>query len=97
MSKLKLKTKDKKNIATTLTFVGQLGINICVIVGICLFIGYQLDKFFSTTPIFIFIFCIFAIFAAFYNVYVLSMTFVDKTENKKNKSKKTQKNNNTFK
>lgn len=82
---LKLNHKDRKNIAAALTFVSQLGINICVIVGICLFIGYQLDKFFSTSPIFIFIFCIISIFTSFRNIYVLSMSFIDKTDKNKKK------------
>lgn len=83
MRNLKLKNKDKRNIAAALSFVTQLGINICVIVGICLFIGHQLDKLLSTSPVFLLIFCVLSIFASFRNIYVLSMAFIDKTENKK--------------
>ncbi len=73
----KLKRSEKNEIASALSLITGLGINLIVVVGICLFLGHNLDKFFNTSPLFMIIFIIIGIITAFRNLYVVAMNSVN--------------------
>ena len=51
--------------------VSSMGISMVLALVIAIAIGYYLDKWFQTSPVFFLIFMIFGIVAGFRNIYIL--------------------------
>lgn len=60
---------ETKLMLRELAYYSSLGISVALAIFIGLFIGLGLDKFFDTTPVFMFIFLGFGIAAGFGNLY----------------------------
>lgn len=56
--------EDRKSIANALSMLSQLGFTALVCVGLSLLIGYWLDRWLDTSPVFIILFSLFGIVAA---------------------------------
>jgi ATP synthase protein I len=54
-----------------LALVSTMGISMVLALVIAIFIGYYLDKWFKTSPLFFLIFMVLGIVAGFRNVYVI--------------------------
>jgi F0F1-type ATP synthase assembly protein I len=54
-----------------LAMVSSMGISMVLALVIAIAIGYYLDKWFQTSPVFFLIFMIFGIVAGFRNIYIL--------------------------
>lgn len=69
--------KKDKNVAKGIAMITQIGITMITPILLCIFIGYQLDKHFSTKYWFI-VFMVLGILAAFRNVYYITKQFYAK-------------------
>ena len=56
--------EDRKNLARGMSLLTQMGLTALVCVALGVFIGYWLDRLFSTAPVFIIIFSILGIVSA---------------------------------
>ena len=56
--------EDRKSITNAISMMSQLGFTALVCVGASLFIGYWLDRWLNTSPVFIIILSLFGVVAA---------------------------------
>ena len=63
--------KETKNYIKLLAIVSTMGISMVVALVIAIAIGYYLDKWFQTSPVFFLIFMVLGIVAGFRNIYVI--------------------------
>jgi ATP synthase protein I len=63
--------EETKKYIKLLASVSTMGISMALAIVIGILIGYYLDKFFHTPPLFFFIFLILGIIAGFRNLYVI--------------------------
>lgn len=73
---------DVKEVFKFLPLVSQIGLTIVGSIGISLLIGYYLDKYFQTKPLFLIIFLFVGLISGFYNVYVSVNKLLDKDNHK---------------
>lgn len=74
----KNKDKNKKNkteknfeLMRVITLFNQVSITLITTMGLSLFLGYNIDRWLNTTPIFIMVFMIIGVIAAIRNMYVM--------------------------
>jgi len=67
--------EDRRNIANALSMVSQLGFIALVSVGLSVLIGYWLDRWLGTSPVFIILFSLFGIIAAIRAMVSLAKKF----------------------
>lgn len=63
--------KETKNYIKLLAIVSTMGISMVLALVIAIAIGYYLDKWFQTSPVFFLIFMVLGIVAGFRNIYVI--------------------------
>ena len=76
---------DLKEVLKFLPLVTQIGLTIVGALGISLIIGYYLDKYLNTRPLFLIIFLFVGLISGFYNVYVSVNKLLDKKIDKDEK------------
>lgn len=69
--------KKNSDVIKGIIMITQIGLTMLVPIFLCVFIGYQLDRYFKTSIWFI-VFLILGMLAAFRNVYVLTKQFYAK-------------------
>lgn len=79
--------KETRQVFKSFTMVSQIGISMLAPIFMCVFIGYYLDKRFSTGFWFI-LFLLLGIGAAFRNVYILTKPFYEKDMEKEHEQLK---------
>lgn len=75
--------RESRSVIRALTMVSQVGITFLTPIGLCVIIGYYLDKHFKTNYLFIILF-FFGVLAAFRNVYHLTRSFYEKDLKREN-------------
>jgi ATP synthase protein I len=73
INKLKLKNKEKNDIAKALSMLSQIGILMVVTIFMCFFIGLFIDNKFDTSPIFMIVGIVVGVLTALRNMYVVVM------------------------
>jgi ATP synthase protein I len=63
--------EETKKYIKLLALVSTMGISMALAIVIAIAIGYYLDKWFQTSPLFFLIFMILGIIAGFRNVYII--------------------------
>jgi ATP synthase protein I len=63
--------KETRNYIKLMALVSTMGISMVLALVIAIVIGYYLDKWFRTSPLFFLIFMILGIIAGFRNIYVI--------------------------
>jgi ATP synthase protein I len=63
--------EDTRKYIKLMALVSSLGISMGLSIVIAIAIGYYLDKWFGTSPLFFLIFLVLGIIAAFRNIYVI--------------------------
>lgn len=79
--------KSDKNVTKGILMISQVGISMITPILLCIFIGYQLDKYFNT-KFCIILFLVLGILAAFRNVYLLTAEFYAKDKKKEDEELK---------
>mgnify|MGYP003297962831 CR=1 FL=1 len=69
--------KENRSVFKAWTMITQVGITFLTPIGLCVFIGYYLDKHFQKNYWFIILFFL-GVLAAFRNVYYLTKSFYEK-------------------
>ena len=63
--------EDTRNYIKLLAIASTMGISMVLALVIAIAIGYYLDKWFKTSPVFFLIFMVLGIIAGFRNIYVI--------------------------
>lgn len=75
--------KESQGVIRALSMVTQIGCSFIAPIGLCVIIGYYLDKHFRTSFWFIILFFL-GVLAAFRNVYILTRNFYEKDLKREN-------------
>ena len=64
--------RDKRDLPKSLYMVSSMGISVALAIGIGVWLGLTLDRWFGTKPWFFYIFLFIGIAAGFKNIYVIA-------------------------
>ena len=73
---------DKRELIRSLAMASSMGISIVLAIGIGVWFGLMLDRWFGTKPWFFFIFLFIGIAAGFKNIYIIAGREIHKDDGK---------------
>ena len=82
MKKENKEKEEKFKIAYAISLITQIGVTVSVITILFIGLGYYIDNYFNTLPIFVIIGAILSFLLSMFAVYYLVLPFIDRTQRK---------------